>query len=519
MFERGCALLYGWNGGRIDCRAARDELSAFHLHVTKTINHTSVAAGQDTKNLLWSPRLEGLLGEAHLTLGEHKLAKHHLLAAHARGDETAGSLLASSFGCDDTWPAAYGVSGLASDVSDTASSAARWRSLLYASTLRQDNSVDWKTVAALADEAMCLAQLFMAANEDNVRLQPYAHAHVMMGDPKQVFEAAAARGCLEALSGLAVWEGTFDRASALKGHELGSAECTWLLASRMFHNSDGSERKEAERLIGEAALRGYSGAELWQVASSPPAEALAVCLEVAHRGHYQHAALAFHTASAACQHIGGKAQNASNDNNNKNGKTFEYAQRAQKSGGDMFGSSLALCYLYGVGVAKDAQLGIQFLKSAARAGCPMAPLHLGDYHCKEGEFPDWASAFAWYMEGHHCKSLLCSLAIANCYARGLGVPVDLELADSYFQDAVLRGYIRSDRFTSECGELARFLQTSQTTEAAANVDAIPSAGGGSTALPTDRMSLDVLAALDVVPAPHPILYIVAEFVGASSCDS
>ncbi|HVW72691.1 MAG TPA: hypothetical protein VHC39_03550 [Rhizomicrobium sp.] len=105
---------------------------------------------------------------------------------------------------------------------------------------------------------------------------------------------------------------------------------------------------------------------------------------------------------------------------------------------------LALAYLRGQGVARDAGAAFRWSKAAAANGAPAAQYLLGAlYQQGEAVKADPAQAFAWFSiaAAHGNLKAMHNLAIA--YAEGQGTAKDEEKAARWFKAAAERGYVDS----------------------------------------------------------------------------
>jgi len=105
---------------------------------------------------------------------------------------------------------------------------------------------------------------------------------------------------------------------------------------------------------------------------------------------------------------------------------------------------LALAYLRGQGVARDASAALRWSAAAAQAGQPVAEYLLGALY-SQGEVvkADPARAFAWFAVAANKGNLKAMHNLAIAYAEGLGTAKDEAKAAQWFTRAAERGYVDS----------------------------------------------------------------------------
>ena len=105
---------------------------------------------------------------------------------------------------------------------------------------------------------------------------------------------------------------------------------------------------------------------------------------------------------------------------------------------------LALAYLRGQGVARDASAALRWSHAAAEAGEPAAQYLLGAlYQQGEAVKADPAMALAWFQTAAAKGNLKAMHNLAIAYAEGLGTPKDEAKAVAWFTRAAERGYVDS----------------------------------------------------------------------------
>ena len=118
---------------------------------------------------------------------------------------------------------------------------------------------------------------------------------------------------------------------------------------------------------------------------------------------------------------------------------------AQADAGDAHAAArLALAYIKGAGVARDAQAALRWSQAGAQAGLPFAQYLLGTlYDGGEGVAADHAQAFKLYAAAADEGNLKAMHNLAIAYAEGLGTAKDEGKAAEWFARAAERGYLDS----------------------------------------------------------------------------
>jgi TPR repeat protein len=105
---------------------------------------------------------------------------------------------------------------------------------------------------------------------------------------------------------------------------------------------------------------------------------------------------------------------------------------------------LALAYLRGQGVARDASAALRWSAAAAQAGEPVAQYLMGAlYQQGEAVKADPERAFAWFQAAAAHGNLKAMHNLAIAYAEGQGTAKDEARAAQWFQAAAERGYVDS----------------------------------------------------------------------------
>jgi len=105
---------------------------------------------------------------------------------------------------------------------------------------------------------------------------------------------------------------------------------------------------------------------------------------------------------------------------------------------------LALAFLRGQGVARDAGAALRWSQAAAEAGEPVAQYLMGALY-QQGEVvkADPERAFAWFAAAASKGNLKAMHNLAIAYAEGLGTKKDEAKAAQWFTAAATRGYVDS----------------------------------------------------------------------------
>lgn len=105
---------------------------------------------------------------------------------------------------------------------------------------------------------------------------------------------------------------------------------------------------------------------------------------------------------------------------------------------------LALAFLRGQGVARDASAALRWSAAAAQAGEPVAQYLMGAmYQQGEAVKADPARAFGWFEAAANKGNLKAMHNLAIAYAEGLGTAKDEAKAAKWFEAAAQRGYVDS----------------------------------------------------------------------------
>lgn len=117
---------------------------------------------------------------------------------------------------------------------------------------------------------------------------------------------------------------------------------------------------------------------------------------------------------------------------------------AADSGDASAEARLALAYLRGQGVARDAGAALRWSRAAAASGAPVAQYLMGALYSQgEAVKADPAQAFVWFSAAAARGNLKAMHNLGIAYAEGLGTPKDEEKAAKWFTAAAERGYVDS----------------------------------------------------------------------------
>ena len=113
-------------------------------------------------------------------------------------------------------------------------------------------------------------------------------------------------------------------------------------------------------------------------------------------------------------------------------RAFYWYERAYELGNLDGWSSLANCYLYGIGTPKDTQKAIRWYKELIKLNFPKAYYKLGQCYEKGIEVPQNPyKAFDLYMQGSKLGSKACIEALSICYSKGIGCKRNSAKAEEY----------------------------------------------------------------------------------------
>ena len=472
------AMIYGWKQDFLNCDRAREILDNL---------------GKDNR----SPRLEGLLGEAHLILGAHGDAYNHLKRAWHAGDLIAAILFAHNFGCPEARPSAEAVEAASAQEAEQPTHY-RWRYNMVAYFDLPDRG----TMQSLAEQGVCAAQLHLLhlADPDN-----RSAWHTLL-------VACADRNHTTSLEELAGWESrSLDEHVAEQARALGSVQALYSLAEVRLATGRERDKSEAVQLLTQAANRGHSKAELCladcysigQLVPQDLVRARSLALKVASRNGFN-ATRAWHDAGLYAASVGDKEFGTM------------ALHRAWERGGDYWGGRLGEALLRGLATTRDTSRGLELLKTAAKAGCSLAPYVLGSAYldlfpfAKSEVARDAEAGVHWFLEAHHLQNGQASLELAECYLHGIGVEKDIGLADSYFQDANVRVQVH------ERGKYSRALFHRTEVGLASHLGTVTPPG----TLDTSTASVvcpEIVSVLCVVPwarvIPYELLRLIAEYTG------
>jgi uncharacterized protein len=99
-------------------------------------------------------------------------------------------------------------------------------------------------------------------------------------------------------------------------------------------------------------------------------------------------------------------------------------------------NNLAICYIVGLGVARDYRQAADYLRKAADAGSAIAALNLGIlYETGKADRADPVTAMNWYLRAAAAGSGAAKRNIGSLYERGLGIPQNDVAAKQWYRAA------------------------------------------------------------------------------------
>jgi TPR repeat protein len=115
-------------------------------------------------------------------------------------------------------------------------------------------------------------------------------------------------------------------------------------------------------------------------------------------------------------------------------------------------NNLALLYLNGQGVEKDAAKAVELYTVAANLGNAISQRKLGEcYEKGEGVEENAAEAVKWYAQAAEKKDAVAMTNLARCYALGNGVEErDLVIAANWYRQAAEQGYTEAQYNYGRC---------------------------------------------------------------------
>lgn len=117
-------------------------------------------------------------------------------------------------------------------------------------------------------------------------------------------------------------------------------------------------------------------------------------------------------------------------------KSAQAYQKAVDQGSAYAANNLAIAYLDGRGVEKDAKKALALYQKAADQGDEVAMYNLGFYYFKMAETPDYALAAKWYERSIETQTNSCALNdLGILYAAGKGVKQNTEKAENLLREA------------------------------------------------------------------------------------
>lgn len=125
------------------------------------------------------------------------------------------------------------------------------------------------------------------------------------------------------------------------------------------------------------------------------------------------------------------------------GRAIVWYERAIKNGSTEGMAQLGRCYLNGIGVEKDARLGLEWYQKAAEANNLSAMFFLGKELLLGKDIrEDTEEGLKWLKRAAVFGELSALVPLGVAYSDGT-VRTDLELANSYFEEAAERGDVQA----------------------------------------------------------------------------
>jgi TPR repeat protein len=121
--------------------------------------------------------------------------------------------------------------------------------------------------------------------------------------------------------------------------------------------------------------------------------------------------------------------------------SFFEALRAKAEQGNIEAQNrLSICYYAGIGVAKDLEKAVFWLRKAAEQGHAEAQSGLGQCYANgEGARKDHVQAVLWYRKAAEQGDAAGQFGLGLCYANGEGLPKDIMKAISWYRKAAEQG--------------------------------------------------------------------------------
>ncbi len=114
---------------------------------------------------------------------------------------------------------------------------------------------------------------------------------------------------------------------------------------------------------------------------------------------------------------------------------------------------LGMCYLQGMGTAKNEEKAVKYFRAAIKANESNGKLDLG--YCYEyglGVKKDPAEAVRWYRAAAEEGNYIAQANLAYCYEKGIGTAKDYEESAKWYRRSALQGWPRGQYGLGYCYE-------------------------------------------------------------------
>ena len=119
---------------------------------------------------------------------------------------------------------------------------------------------------------------------------------------------------------------------------------------------------------------------------------------------------------------------------------FSILRQQAEKGNPIAQNYLGICYGYGIGVAKDEKIEVEWYRKAAEQGLAAAQNNLGCCYAEGiGVAKDEKKAVEWYRKAAEQGDTLAQLKLGMCYDNGFGVVRDKKTAVFWYRKAAEQG--------------------------------------------------------------------------------
>ena len=130
---------------------------------------------------------------------------------------------------------------------------------------------------------------------------------------------------------------------------------------------------------------------------------------------------------------------------------FSILRQQAEKGNPIAQNYLGICYGYGIGVAKDEKIEVEWYRRAAEQGFARAQDNLGCCYAEGiGVAKDEKKAMAWYRKAAEQGDTLAQLKLGMCYDNGFGVVRDKKTAVFWYQKAAEQGVALAQIILGDC---------------------------------------------------------------------